>query len=49
MISKVLEVTNLYRAERQVMRNKGACSINRIPVQNSQNILGKTEKNYYYP
>ncbi len=57
MIEKVLEATNLYKATRQVERNKGACGVDGIKttalstyiVENRSNVLETIRSNSYVP
>jgi group II intron reverse transcriptase/maturase len=57
MIEKVLEVTNLFKASRQVERNKGACGVDGMKttalssyiVENRSNILETIRSNSYVP
>lgn len=57
MIEKVLEATNLYKATRQVERNKGACGVDGMKTtelsayitENRSNILETIRSNSYIP
>ncbi|SOS50861.1 reverse transcriptase domain-containing protein [Tenacibaculum finnmarkense] len=57
MIDKILEVTNLFKASRQVERNKGACGIDGMKTtelsafiaENRSEILEIISKNGYVP
>ena len=57
MIEKVLEATNLYKATRQVERNKGACGVDGMKttalstyiVEKRSNILENIRSNSYVP
>ena len=57
MIAKVLEANNLYKAERQVVRNKGAGGIDGIRYwelseyiqKNRSNLLNSVRNNSYQP
>jgi group II intron reverse transcriptase/maturase len=57
MIEKVLEATNLYKATRQVERNKGACCVDGMKttelsayiVENRSEILSTIHRNSYMP
>jgi len=57
MIEKVLEVTNLYKATRQVERNKGTCGVDGMKttalstyiVEERSNILENIRSNSYVP
>jgi len=57
MIEKVLEATNLYKATRQVERNKGACGVDGMKttalsayiVANRSQILSTILSNSYVP
>ena len=57
MIEKVLEATNLYKATRQVERNKGACGVDGMKttalstyiVEKRSSILENIRSNSYVP